>query len=102
MFHGYSGNSGDWNDKPENPLFRHIFLDTARLADIAIHMPEVDRDKALAKDAYLELAQYFRVFDPTHFRKDEVFRKLGYIDEQNLLSRIKGKVLFMAGCYRKR
>lgn len=86
MFHGYSGNVGDWTDKlaytslgysvfamdtrgqgglsedtggvkgttlnghiirglddePDNLLFRHIFLDTAQLANIAMEMPEVD------------------------------------------------------------
>ncbi|HET60289.1 MAG TPA: acetylxylan esterase [Chloroflexi bacterium] len=90
MFHGYSGNSGDWQDKlafvsqgfsvaaldcrgqggasqdaggvtgnthsghiirglddalasrPENLLFRQIFLDTAQLAKVVMAMPEVD------------------------------------------------------------
>jgi len=87
LFHGYSGDSGEWNDKlqyvamgysvfaldcrgqggksqdigglkngntlnghisrgldddADNMLFRHIFLDTAQLADIAMSMPEVD------------------------------------------------------------
>ncbi|MFA7237287.1 MAG: acetylxylan esterase [Phycisphaeraceae bacterium] len=86
IFHGYSGNSGDWHDKlnyvgmgysvaaldcrgqgglsedvggvkgttfrgqivrgladkPDNMLFRHIFLDTAQLARIVMNMPEVD------------------------------------------------------------
>lgn len=30
------------DDKPENLLFRHIFLDTAQLASIVMNMPEVD------------------------------------------------------------
>ena len=30
------------DDKPENLLFRHIFLDTAQLADITMSLPEVD------------------------------------------------------------
>lgn len=86
MFHGYSGNVGNWVDKlpyaaqgfvvaamdcrgqgglsedvgghsgtthsghivrgldgdPHNMLFRHIFLDTAQLAQIVMHLPEVD------------------------------------------------------------
>ncbi|QAY65761.1 acetylxylan esterase [Paenibacillus protaetiae] len=86
QFHGYSGSSGDWQDKlgyaalgfslfsmdcrgqggrsedtggvkgttlnghfirglnddPDNLLFRHIFLDAAQLAGIAMSMPEVD------------------------------------------------------------
>lgn len=89
MFHGYTGNCGDWTDKlgyaamgfsvfamdcrgqgglsqdvggvvgnthnghiirglddsPENLLFRHIFLDTAELARIAMAMSEVDPDR---------------------------------------------------------
>ena len=86
MFHGYSGNAGDWldklgyaamgftvaaldcrgqgglsedvggvkgntlrghiirglDDKPENMLFRQIYLDTAQLAKIVMEMPDVD------------------------------------------------------------
>jgi len=86
MFHGYSGNAGEWHDKlgyaaegftvaaldcrgqgglsedvggvvgwtlnghiirglddkPENMLFRQIFLDTAQLAKIVMDMPDVD------------------------------------------------------------
>lgn len=89
MFHGYSGNSGNWIDKlpyvaqgfvvaaldcrgqgglsedvgghtgttlrghiirgldgsPENMLFRHIFLDTAQLAQIVMNFPEVDGNR---------------------------------------------------------
>ncbi len=127
------------NDEPDNLLFRHIFLDTAELADIAINMPEVDPAKVyamggsqggaltlacasleprisklaptfpflsdykrvwemdLAKDAYEELKKYFRSFDPTHQREEEIFTKLGYIDIQNLAERIRGKVLFATG-----
>lgn len=51
----------------------------------------------LGEHAYVELKQYFRLFDPTHQRETEVFKKLGYIDIQNLVSRIKGKVLFATG-----
>lgn len=51
----------------------------------------------LLKDAYLELSQYFRLFDPTHEREQEIFEKLGYIDIQNLVHRIEGKVLFTTG-----
>lgn len=183
LFHGYSGNAGDWSDKlgyvalgysvfamdcrgqgglsedvggtkgntlnghiirglddkPENLLFRHIFLDTAELAGIVMDMPDIDKQEIyatggsqggaltlacaaleprisklatvypflcdykrvwnmdLAKDAYLELKQYFRAFDPMHEREEEIFTTLGYIDIQNLVSRIKGKVLFATG-----
>jgi cephalosporin-C deacetylase len=92
LFHGYSGNSGDWTDKlkwpalgysvaaldvrgqgglsedtggvkgttlrgqiirglddrPDNLLFRHIFLDTAELARIVMDMPEVDPGRVCA------------------------------------------------------
>lgn len=51
----------------------------------------------LAKDAYLELGQYFRQFDPTHEREDEIFTRLGYIDVQHLADRIKAKVLMATG-----
>jgi len=120
-------------------LFRHIFLDTAQLASIAMSMPEVDADQVfamggsqggaltiacaalepkikklapvypflsdykrvwemdLAADAYLELQQYFRKFDPRHEREDEIFTRLGYIDIQNLAGRIKGEVLMAVG-----
>lgn len=47
----------------------------------------------LAKDAYHEIRQYFRMFDPLHEREDEIFTQLGYIDVQHLCSRIKGEVL---------
>ena len=50
-----------------------------------------------ARDAYLELQEYFRHFDPTHEREDEVFTRLGYIDVQNLTSRIKGRVMMGVG-----
>ena len=51
----------------------------------------------LAKDAYLELAQYFRQFDPTHAREDEVFMRLGYIDVQHLAARVQADVLMAIG-----
>lgn len=50
-----------------------------------------------AKDAYLELRTYFRNFDPQHIREEEIFTKLGYIDNQFLASRIKGEVLMGVG-----
>jgi cephalosporin-C deacetylase len=51
----------------------------------------------LAKDAYSELREYFRFFDPLHQREDEIFTKLGYIDLQYLTKRIKGDVLMGVG-----
>ena len=50
-----------------------------------------------AKEAYFELQDYFRKFDPLHKREDEVFNKLGYIDVQHLAPRIKGGVMMAVG-----
>jgi cephalosporin-C deacetylase len=184
IFHGYSGNSGDWIDKvayasqsfcvaaldcrgqggfsedngavrgttqnghiirglddpdPRKLLFRQIFLDTAQLARIVMARPEVDPARVgafggsqggaltlacaaleprikraapvfpflcdyrrvwemdLAKDAYAELRNYFRLFDPRHEREEAVFTKLGYIDCQHLAPRIRGNILFFTG-----
>jgi cephalosporin-C deacetylase len=187
MFHGYSGDSGDWSDKlgyvaqgytvaaldcrgqgglsedrggvagntrnghiirglddalngkPEKLLFRQIFLDTAQLAKIVMEMPEVEAGRVgatggsqggaltvacaaleprirraspvfpflsdyqrvwemdQAKDAYLELKEYFRRFDPLHAREDAVFEKLGYVDIQFLAPRIRAEVLWGIG-----
>jgi cephalosporin-C deacetylase len=179
MFHGYSGNSGDWlpklgyvaqgytvaaldcrgqggrsedaggvkgntlrghiirglDDRPEKMLYRQIFLDTAQLAGIIMAMPEVDENRVgamggsqgggltlacaaleprikraaplfpflcdyqriwqidLATDAYVELQQYFRLFDPLHEREAAVFERLGYIDVQHLSSRITAEIM---------
>ena len=184
IFHGYSGNSGDWSDKlahvadgfsvaaldcrgqaglsedvggvkgttykgqiirglddddPKKLLFRDIFLDTAQLADIVMGFDEVDESRVAAtggsqgggltlacvslntkinraapifpflcdykrvwdmdldQGAYEELRTYFRNFDPRHEREDEIFRKLGYIDAQNIAKRIKSKILMGTG-----
>ena len=50
-----------------------------------------------AKDAYDELKAYFRLFDPRHEREDEVFTRLGYIDNQFLAPRIRAEVLMAVG-----
>lgn len=187
MFHGYTGDSGDWADKlgyvaagytvaaldcrgqggksedrgavmgntqhghiirgledalngqPEKLLFRQIFLDTAQLAGLVMAMPDVDADRVgamggsqggaltvacaaleprirrlaptfpflsdykrvwqmdQAKDAYAELREYMRHFDPLHRREAEIFQALGYIDIQHLASRIQGEVLWAIG-----
>jgi cephalosporin-C deacetylase len=47
-----------------------------------------------AIDAYAELKEYFRNFDPLHRREDEIFEKLGYVDIQFLAARIKAEVLW--------
>ena len=51
----------------------------------------------LAKDAYNELRAFFRNHDPRHTQIEEWFRRLGYIDCQNLAPRIRGEVLMATG-----
>jgi len=127
------------DDHPDNLLFRHIFLDAAQLAGIAMGLPEVDPARVaamggsqggaltlacaalepriakaaptfpflsdykrvwemdLAKDAYAELRDYFRMFDPQHEREEAVFRTLGYIDIQHLAPRIRAEVMMGVG-----
>ena len=48
----------------------------------------------LQTQAYKELTDYFRMYDPTHEREDEIFGNLGYIDAANLADRIKGETIF--------
>ncbi len=62
-----------------------------RLAPVYPFLSDYRRvwDMDLAKDAYLEINQYFRHFDPRHEREDEIFTKLGYIDIQHLTDRIR-------------
>ncbi|MDR2052765.1 MAG: acetylxylan esterase, partial [Treponema sp.] len=47
--------------------------------------------------AYKELKDYFRWFDPRHEREEEIFTTLGYIDVQFLAPRIRGEVLMFTG-----
>lgn len=51
----------------------------------------------LAVSAYAELKTYFKLFDPLHEREQEVFTKLGYIDNQHLAKRIRAEVLMLTG-----
>ncbi len=44
-------------------------------------------------DAFDTLENYFRFFDPRHEREEATFRKLGYIDLQFLVPRIRADVL---------
>jgi len=50
-----------------------------------------------AKDAYLELQEFFRHSDPTHSCEDRIFETLGYIDIQFLAPRIQAEVLWAIG-----
>ena len=183
MFHGYTGNSGDWatklgyvasgfcvfaldcrgqggksedvggvfgntlrghiirglSDSPDKMIFRDVFLDTAQLAKIVIDMPDIDENNIsamggsqggaltiacaaleprikkaaptypflcdykrtwemdLTKDAYGDIGEYFRRFDPRHEKEDEIFTQLGYIDLQHLACRIKAEVQMATG-----
>ena len=183
IFHGYSGNSGDWQEKlalvsqgysvaaldcrgqgglsedaggvrgntlkghiirglddcPEKMYYRQVYSDTAMLARVVMEMPEVDADRVGATGgsqgggltlacaaleprikraapvfpflcdyrrvwemdldvaAYEELRSFFRMFDPLHEREDEMFERLGYIDNQHLASRIQAEVLMPVG-----
>ncbi len=125
--------------RPEDLLFRHIFLDTALMARIVMDMEDVDEKRVGAtggsqgggltlacaaleprikraapvfpflsdylrvweidqdKDAYAELREWFRKFDPRHERREEVFTRLGYIDIQHLARRIKAEILMGVG-----
>lgn len=179
VFHGYSGNAGEWTDHlayvalgftvaaldcrgqgglsedngavqgwtlrghivrglgdaPEKLYYRQVFLDTAQLARIVMGLPGVDPDRVgatgrsqgggltlacaaleprikraapvfpflcdyqrvweidQAKDAYAELKEWFRRFDPQHQRAHEIWTQLGHIDVQHLAPRIRGEVL---------
>jgi cephalosporin-C deacetylase len=51
----------------------------------------------LAVNAYAELREYFRLFDPRHEREEDIFTRLGYIDVQHLAPRIRARVLLTTG-----
>jgi cephalosporin-C deacetylase len=124
---------------PEALLYRSIFTDLVRTAQVLMDAPGVDPTKVavhggsqggglslacaaleprvravaavfpflcdyqrvwemdLAKDAYEELREWLRLFDPRHERIDETFLTLGYIDVQHLADRIRGDVLLATG-----
>jgi cephalosporin-C deacetylase len=51
----------------------------------------------LAVAAYEDVRSYFRMYDPTHASKEEVFGRLGYIDCQFLAPRIRAEVMMATG-----
>ena len=51
----------------------------------------------LAKDAYADIREWLRSFDPTHERIDATFGRLGYIDVQFLAPRIRAQTLMVTG-----
>ncbi len=48
-------------------------------------------------NAYAELKEYLRNFDPRHEHVEEMWNKLGYIDLQNLAPRCRADVLLFTG-----
>lgn len=54
---------------------------------------EIDQDV----DAYEELRDWFRRFDPLHEHEEDVFTRLGYVDVQHLAPRIQAEVLMGVG-----
>lgn len=48
-------------------------------------------------DAYSELREYFRHFDPTHEHESEIFTRLGYIDNQHMAHRIRAEIMMGTG-----
>ena len=51
----------------------------------------------LANEAYQDLRDYFRHFDPLHERREQIFHDLGYIDVAQLAVRIRATVLMATG-----
>jgi len=54
-------------------------------------------DMDLDVNAYEELRDYFRKYDPLHEKEEEIFTLLGYIDNVNLAHRIRAKVKMYTG-----
>lgn len=54
-------------------------------------------DMDLDENAYGELRDFFRMYDPLHEREEEIFTTLGYIDVHHLAPKIRAKVLFGCG-----
>ncbi len=54
-------------------------------------------DLDLDENAYAELREWFRRFDPRHYREEEVFTQLGYVDVQHLAPRIRAEVFMGVG-----
>ena len=54
-------------------------------------------DMDLDQNAYAELRNFFRMFDPRHEREEEIFTRLGYIDLQFLAPRIKAETKLFCG-----
>ena len=71
----------------------------ARVAPVFPFLADYQRvwEMDLAENAYWELSDWFRKFDPLHQREAEIFTNLGYIDIQHLAPRIRGEVHWSIG-----
>lgn len=76
-----------------------LYPDIARCVSVYPYLSDYRRvwEMDLAKDAYQDLRDYIRRFDPRHERIDAIFEKLGYIDVQHLAHRIQAEVLMGTG-----
>ncbi len=54
-------------------------------------------EMGLTTNAYRDINEYFKKFDPRHLKENEFFETLSYIDIQNLTHRIKGNVHMFTG-----
>jgi cephalosporin-C deacetylase len=54
-------------------------------------------DLDLASNAYLEIKNFFRAFDPRHECEPEIFERLGYIDVHHLAPRIRAETMMAIG-----
>lgn len=69
------------------PTVKHLYAVYPFLSDY-----ERAWNMDVQNSAYEEIAYFFRCFDPTHKRHQEIFEKLGYIDIQHLADRIQASV----------
>jgi len=74
------------------PRIRRIAPESPFLSDYR-RVWELDLDV----DAYAELRDWFRRFDPQHQHEEEAFTRLGYIDVQHLAQRIRAETLMFVG-----
>jgi cephalosporin-C deacetylase len=51
----------------------------------------------LARDAYGDVTEYMRFYDPVHGERRDFWEKLGYIDVQHLAPRITADVYWSTG-----
>lgn len=68
-----------------------------RLAPVFPFLSDYKRvwEMDLAKDAYVELQQYFRRFDPRHLRKEETLRNWDILTYNILQIELKVKCLWL-------